>query len=233
MRDAAPAEGLGRRGSEHDATIAAVLPWLGVPVLVSAALARSGHGLPGEILPVVAFLPLLALVLLVAVRLPAPRRAWALALPGWGLVAGLLAYIGSSPGPGAVRTFAVALAATLAGTALAWFAGRRKDGLAALASTAGLAMVFAQGLDGWLTYLAVANPFGWLDHPVAEQVFVSRLLLEVAAPAYPALKVGLAVAVAMAFRAGRMGPTTFVGLVLLVCYLGLSPAMFSAANLLG
>lgn len=218
---------------EEDPTILAVLPWLGVPVLVSAALAQAGRPLPGEVLPVVAFLPLAVAAYFVALRIPAQWRIAALASPGWALVAFLLAYVGSDPGPGATRTLLVAAAATLACVAASVLLGRSARAMAPLASGAAAAMVLGQGLDGWLTYLAVANPFGWLADPVAERVLVSRILLELAPALYPLLKVGLAVAIALGFGRGRVpGPSLFVGLVLVVCYVGLSPAMYSAANLL-
>jgi hypothetical protein len=221
------------RQGEDGPTILAVLPWLGVPVLVSAALAQAGHPLPGEVLPVVAFFPLAVAAYVAALRVPARWRVRALALPGWIAVAILLAYAASDAGPGTRRTLLVAATATLACAAPTMLAGRWSRALAPLATAAAVAMVVSQGLDGWLTYLAVADPFGWLAQPVAERIMVSRFILERAPALYPALKVGLAVGLALGFRRDRLAhPTMFVGLVLVVCYVGLSPAMFSAANLL-
>lgn len=223
----------GVRQGEEGQTILAVLPWLGVPVLVSAALAQAGRPLQGEVLPVVAFLPLAVAAYVAALRVPARWRVPAIALPGWAAVAVLLAYAGSDAGPGSLRTLLVASAATLACAAVAAVAGRSARALAPLATAAALAMVLSQGLDGWLTYLAVANPFGWLADPVAERVLVSRFILDRAPALYPALKLGLAVALALGFRRERVPePSLFVWLVLVVCYVGLSPAMYSAANLL-
>lgn len=232
-----PTSPLGRWASvpqgEEGATILAVLPWLGVPVLVSAALAKAGHPLPGDVLPVAAFLPLAAGAYVAALRVPARWRAPAMAAPGWALVAALLAYVGTAPGPGTVRTLLVAVAVTLACTAALLLVGRATRAAAPLASAAAVAMVFSQGLDGWLTYLAVANPFGWLAEPVAERVLVSRIILEHAAALYPALKLALAAGLALGLGRNRLPePSLFVGLVLVVCYVGLSPAMYSAANLL-
>lgn len=217
---------------EEGATILAVLPWLGVPVLASAALARAGHGLPGEVLPVVAFLPLVALAYGAALRTPAARRGAAVGLPGAATLLALLAYVGRDPGPGAAATFAAAAAATAACLALLWAAGRALPRAAALASAAGLAMAFSQGLDGWLTYLAVDDPFGWLPRPSTERVAVSRFLLEAAPALYPALKLALAAAVTLGFARHAQAPAARVLLALVVCYAGLSPAMYSAANLL-
>jgi hypothetical protein len=235
--DRAPAvlnERAGVRPGEEGPTILAVLPWLGLPVLVSAALAKAGHGLPGEVLPVVAFLPLALAAYLAALRIPARWRVAALAAPGWTLVTLLLVYVGSDARPGAIRTLLVAVAATLACVAAGVLLGRSSRKAAPLATAAAAAMVLGQGLDGWLTYLAVANPFGWLAQPVAERVLVSRILLDLAPALYPLLKVGLAVVLALGFRRERFPqPSLFVGLALLVCYAGLSPAMYSAANLLG
>lgn len=221
-----------RQGDEA-ATILAVLPWLGVPVLASAALAKAGHGLPGDVLPVAAFLPLAVGVYVVALRVPNHWRALAVASPGWALVAILLAYVGTDPGAGATRTLLAAIAATLACTAAILLAGRASPATAPLATAAAVAMVFSQGLDGWLTYLAVGNPFSWLAVPVAERVLVSRIILEHAPALFPALKLGLAVGLALGFGRKRLPqPSLFVGVVLVVCYVGLSPAMYSAANLL-
>ena len=218
---------------EEGATILAVLPWLGVPVLVSAALAKSGHPIPGEVLPVAAFLPLAVGAYVVALRVCARWRALALSLPGWAVAAILLAYVGTDPGAGATRTFLVAVAATAACTVALLLGGRTSPAMAPLATAAAAAMVFSQGLDGWLTYLAVANPFGWLPDPVAERVLVSRLILDHAAVLYPVLKLGLAVGLALGFGRHRLAqPSLFVALVLVVCYVGLSPALYSAANLL-
>lgn len=231
-----PTSRLSRLGHVHQgeegATILAVLPWLGVPVLLSASLAKAGHRLPGEILPVVAFLPLVIGASVAALRVPARWRVAAVASPGWALVASLLAYVGTDPPVGSVRTLGVALAATLACTAAILLVGRARR-IAPLATAAAAAMVFSQGLDGWQTYLAVANPFGWLAEPVAERVLVSRIILEHAPALYPVLKLGLAAGLALGFgRSAFPQPALFVGLVLAVCYVGLSPAMFSAANLL-
>src|SRR5688500_9575183 len=57
MQQDSPPNGAWARvpAGEEGATILAVLPWLGVPVLVSAALAKAGHPMPGEVLPVAAF----------------------------------------------------------------------------------------------------------------------------------------------------------------------------------
>lgn len=222
------------RPSEEDtpSLVLALLPWLGVPVLVSAALAAAGHALPGEVLPVVAFLPLVAVVAVVALLLPAGWRVWGLAVPGALLCAALLAFVADNPGPGAARTVWTALAVTAVCTAWAGALGKARAGLAGLATAAGAAMVFSQGLDGWLTYLAVGNPFGWLPVPVEERVPVSRLILEVAPLAYPVLKLALGAVVAVVVARRPAHPWS-VPFALVVCYAGLSPAMFSAANLLG
>ena len=213
--------------------VLAVLPWLGVPVLVSAALAEAGHPLPGEVLPVVAFLPLTLIAYLAAVRLPGPGGSAAVGLAGWVALAGLLAFVAREPGAGAARTFWAALAAAVvctgAAAALGWMVPRA----GALATAAGGAMVFSQGLDGWLTYLAVDNPFGWLPSPVMERVWVSRQLLEWAPALYPVLKVGLAATLAFALLRNPGRAPANVLLALCICYVGLSPAMFSAANLFG
>lgn len=216
---------------EEGRTVLAVLPWLGVPVLVSAALADLGRPLPGEVLPVVAFLPLVALAFAAAVRVAAQRRAILVGLPGAAVVVGLLAFLARDPGPGSVATFAVAVGATATSCAMLWAAGRRIGRVAALASLCGAAMAFSQGLDGWLTYLAVDDPLGWLPQPATERVLVSRLLLEAAPALYPALKLALAVAVTVGLSRSPLAPTSLVLLVLVVCYAGLSPAMYSAANL--
>jgi uncharacterized membrane protein len=218
-----PAEG------EEGPTVAAVLPWLGVPVLVSAALSRIGRPLPGEVLPVVAFLPAVALAFAAAMWLPVRLRVALVGLPGLALLAALLAFLGQGSGPGAARTFwAAAAAAALCALAFWLVARALRPGLA----VAGTAMVLAQGLDGLLTYLAVANPFEWLPEASTERVVVSRLLLDKVPLAYPALKLALPSALALGLDRWPMSPHLRVWVVLVVCYAGLSPAMFSAAHLL-
>lgn len=211
----------------------AVLPWLGVPVLAGATLADLGQPLPGEVLPVVAFLPLVPLAYATALRLPAARRAAGAGLSGAAALLGLLAFIARAPGPGSLATFGVALGATAACVLLLWWAGRRVQSLAPLAGLAGVAMAASQGLDGWQTYFAVHDPFGWLAQPTTERVALSRFLLEAAPTLYPFLKLALAAAVTLGLFRRPQPPTTFVLMTLVVCYAGLSPAMYSAANLLG
>lgn len=217
---------------EEGRTVLAVLPWLGIPVLLAAAFAEVGRPLPGEVLPVVAFLPLAVLAAAAALRIPVGRRLPAVGLPGAVLLAALLAFLARDPGPGALATLTTALAATAACVALLWAVGRRLAGAAPLATLAAAAMAFSQGLDGWLTYLAVENPLGWLPQPPTERVPLSRLLLELAPGAYPLLKLGLAVGVTLGVARQSLPPASFLLLVLVVCYAGLSPAMYSAANLL-
>lgn len=212
--------------------VVAVLPWLGVPVLLSAALAETGNPLPGEFLPVLAFLPLVGFAYVAAVVAPVRWRAATIGLPGWLAVIGLLAYVGLDSGQGVQRTLLVsfAAAALCAGTTAGF--GRAMRRAAPLATAAGTAMVFSQGLDGWLTYLAVANPYGWLPQAVTERVLVSRLILDAVPVLYPLLKLGIAVIASLALGRQSVRAGTFVPAALVVCYLGMSPAMFSAANLL-
>ena len=217
------------RDGQESATILAVLPWLGVPVLISAALARAGRPIPGEVLPVIAFLPVVAWAYMVAVRIPA--RLAVLGSLGLAVLSGLLWFLGQGAGAGALLTFAVAASATVACTLIVYAWLRALPAPRALAAASGVAMVSSQGLDGFLTYLAVDNPFGWLPEASTERVLVSRLVLEAAAPLYPVLKVAIAVVMTWALGRQPLQPAQSVPLVLLVCYTGLSPAMFSAAHM--
>lgn len=218
------------RDGQESATILAVLPWLGVPVLISAALARAGRPIPGEVLPVIAFLPVVALAYMVAVRSPA-RLAVLVGSLGLAVLSGLLWFLGQDADAGALLTFSVATSATVACTLIVYAWLRALPAARALAAASGVAMVSSQGLDGFQTYLAVDNPFGWLPEASTERVLVSRLVLEAAAPLYPVLKVAIAVVMTWALGRQPLQPAQSVPLVLLVCYTGLSPAMFSAAHM--
>lgn len=218
------------RPGEESATILCVLPWLGVPVLVSAALAHAGRPIPGEVLPVIAFLPVVALAYVAAVRVPA-RHVALVGFSGLAVLVGLLAFLGQGASAGAALTFAVATAATVACTPIAYVVVRALPSGPTLGAASGAAIVFSQGLDGFLTYLAVDNPFGWLPEASTERVLVSRLVLDTAAPLYPVLKIAIAVVVTWAFGRRPLPAAQVVPLVLLVCYAGLSPAMFSAAQM--
>lgn len=213
-----------------DATLWALLPWLGIPYLLSAELARAGHALDGRVLPVVAFLPLIGIAYLAA--LAAPKRLRISIVGGAGAVSlGVLLtrLVLQSDHDAGKLVLAVAAAATLAVVAATFAAGRLwKPWLAAPLT---LALLLCQSLDGWQTYLAVGNPFGWLEEPVREQVHVSAFILEHAPIFYPVLKVGLALAVAAALRKTQ-APGLRFSLALAVSYVGLQPALFSAANLL-
>jgi hypothetical protein len=217
------------RNGEESATILAVLPWLGAPVLISAALASAGRPIPGEVLPVIAFLPVVALAYMAAVRIPARRVA--LGFTGLAVLLALLAFLGQEAGAGAGLTFSVAASATMACTLAFYVVARALPSVPALLAASGAAMVFSQGLDGFLTYLAVDNPFGWLPEASTERVLVSRLVLEAAPPLYPLLKISIAVAVVWGLGRQSTRGDYFVPLVLVVCYAGLSPAMFSAAHM--
>ncbi|HET6398183.1 MAG TPA: hypothetical protein VFH47_01350, partial [Candidatus Thermoplasmatota archaeon] len=222
-------------------TLLAVTPWLGLPYLVSANLAASGHKLPGRILPVVAFLPLVALAYLAAMRLPLRTRAWLVGGAGALLTVLALArlgHLGDRPyGPTIVLA---AAGLTALAVAAAYAAGSRwgwmRSGLT-------LALLASQCLDGFVTYLSVVDPFGWLPYPHHEQVHVSRWLLEHAPPLFPALKAGLALFAAYALLRGRLhgdeaaGPRPLPAAYLLllaavVAYAGLQPALFSSAHVL-
>jgi hypothetical protein len=218
------------RHGEEGATILALLPWLGVPVMVSAALARAGRPIPGEVLPVVAFLPVVALVYVLAVRSPA-RNVVLVGSSGLVFMLGLLGFLGKDARAGAILTFSVATLATAACALLAYAVVRESSSAPAWLATSGGAMVFSQGLDGVLTYLSVDNPFGWLAEASTERMLVSRVVLEAAAPAYPVLKIAIAGVATWALARQPLRPTHVVPLVLLVCYTGFSPAMFSAAHL--
>lgn len=218
------------RPTRLDATLWALLPWLGIPYLVSAELARAGHALPGQVLPVVAFLPIIGLAYLAAVATPTTRRVELVGGIGVVALTVLVArLVLQSDHEAGKLSLAVAAALTLLGLAACFAVGRTWRPW--LAAPLTLAVVVSQTLDGWLTYLAVGNPFGWLDEPVREQVHVSAFILEHAPPLFPILKAALALAVAAGLRRAQ-SPGLRFGLALAVCYVGLQPALFSAANLL-
>jgi hypothetical protein len=101
-----------------------------------------------------------------------------------------------------------------------------------LASGVTFALVASQAADGIITYLSVADPLGWLEHPVHEKVVVSALILEHAPHAFPLVKVGIALFVARALvRSAMAGPALYL-LAVVVAYVGIGPAMYSAAHVL-
>jgi uncharacterized membrane protein len=220
------------KNGQETSIVLAGLPWLGVPVLVSAVLAHLGRPLPGEILPVIAFLPIPIIAYAAAFHAPRDTRTYAIGLPGWIVVAALVMFLWNDPAPEIAATWWTALACAFASTLIAAGVGRLERRAAPLATGLAMAMVFSQSLDGWLTYFAVGNPIGWLPTPVTERVLVSRAILEAVPELFPLIKVALGVIVSLALARPGLRNSVSIPISIMVCYVGFSPAMFSLANLL-
>ncbi|HET6399032.1 MAG TPA: hypothetical protein VFH47_05710, partial [Candidatus Thermoplasmatota archaeon] len=106
-----------------------------------------------------------------------------------------LASSADAPPSGSWRTFLATLGALTALLGLQSLARlAQAPRVQALGSPAALAVAATQLLDGVVSYLAVRNPFGWLEEPHREQVRVSAILLEQTGPGFVLAKWGLALA---------------------------------------
>lgn len=233
-----------------DALVAALAPYLGVPVLARLLAHRTGEHLPAwaeatvapHVLLVAAALGLV--VALRATRWGASSVAPAVVVGGLGVAALALLLVAHARLPPAAPlqsallvTFAVgAVAVTLL---VQWTTARRAlvGRFAVFGSAAALAAAASQLLDGIVTYLAVVDPLGLAARPLREQVPLSALLLETTGIGYPIVKWGIALLVVYALdvsAAGRGGTdaSSRALMYLVVVLVGLGPGLFSTVQVL-
>ena len=243
--------GIHRRPAPHSWWVPALAPWLAAPMLLRMHLFAMHEALPGWVsttwtleamgialgtVTVVAYRHLMddlastrvaiacsgaigillsGVFLLLHVTMPEPMRGGALAI--------------------AALTLLVVAGALAAQHLLLRANGR--PGWRAIAGGAALAVTASQLLDGVVTYLAVVDPFHLLEEPMTEQVALSAWLLEATGIGYPIAKWALALAIAFLlereWRVAREPTAKRAGIYLALIFVGLGPALYSTASLLG
>lgn len=229
------------RDGESDGLAVALAPFLAAGVLV-----RLWQGDPGSSMTVAlretalaeALGVLAGLVLLAVLSRGAPSPVTGTTVLGWSLASAILVghLARASPVAGGARAILVLTAVIVAAVLLVqWALARRatRPVVRALASPAALTLAGAQLLDGVVSYLAVADPFGLLTNNLSEGVAVSALLISWGGPLFPVVKWALAAGVILALaRDGEkekgLGPVDRAAILLLVAFLGLGPGLFSA-----
>lgn len=242
--------GIHRRPAPHTWWVPALAPWLAAPMLLRMHLLAMGEDLPAWV-AVTWTLEAMSIALGTATVVAyrhlmddlAPTKA-ALACSGaigFLLSAVFLLLHVTMPEPvrgGALAIFALTL--LVVGGAVAaqhlLLRSNSRPGWRAVAGGAALAVTASQLLDGVVTYLAVIDPFHLLAEPMTEQVALSAWLLETTGIGYPIAKWALAIAIAFILERDWRGSTEptprRTGIYLALIFLGLGPALYSAASLL-
>lgn len=242
--------GIHLRPASHSWWVPALAPWLAVAMLLRMHLAAAGEPMPAWMATTWS-LEALAIVAAVTVALAyghlldeyATTRAalWATGILGVSLSAVLVLLHVTMPEPvktGALSVFLLAITSVAVAVATQHFALRRvrRQDIRVLAGGAALAATASQLLDGFVTYLAVVDPFGLLTEDMHEQVALSAWLLEHTAIGYPVAKWALALGVGFLLERGwsktaepvRQRTGTYLALI----FIGLGPALYSTASLL-
>lgn len=242
--------GIHLRPASHAWWVPALAPWLAVAMLLRMHLVATGEPLPIW-MATTWTLEAIALAAAVAVTLAyghlldeyATTRAalWTTGILGVSLSAVLILLHVTMPEPvqaGALAIFLLAVAGVgLALTAQRFALGRmRRQEIRVLAGGAALATTASQLLDGFVTYLAVVDPFGLLAEDMHEQVALSAWLLDHTGIGYPVAKWTLALCVGFLLERGwsksaepiRQRTGTYLALI----FIGLGPALYSTASLL-
>ena len=243
--------GIHRRPAPHTWWVPALAPWLAAPMLLRMHLLAMDETLPAWVAvtwTLEAMSVALGTATVVAYRHLmddlAPTKA-ALACSGaiGILLSGvfLLLHV-TMPEPvrgGALAILALTLL-VVAGTVAAQHLLLRSNprpGRRAVAGGAALAVTASQLLDGVVTYLAVIDPFHLLDEPMTEQVALSAWLLETTGIGYPIAKWALALTIAFLlerdWRSVHEPTIKRAGIYLALIFVGLGPALYSTASLLG
>ncbi|MFA5943543.1 MAG: DUF63 family protein [Candidatus Thermoplasmatota archaeon] len=238
------------RPASHAMWVPALAPWLAAPMLLRMHLMAAGEVLPLWVATTWT-LEALSVTFGAAVviayghlmdNLATTKAALTSAgLLGLGLnVVFLLLHI-AMPTRAATESLAVfglAVVAVVAALCVQHFTLRsaRHARWHTLAGGAALAVAASQLLDGFVTYLAVVDPFDILAREMHEQMALSAFLLETTGIGYPIIKWILALGLALLLeRAWVKSPEslqrrtgTYLGLI----FVGLGPALFSTASLL-
>lgn len=242
--------GIHLRPASHAWWVPAMAPWLAAPMLLRMHFITVGEALPAGVvgtwsLEAISLAAGVLVVLAYGHLLDglATTRA-ALATSGFlafGLDVVFVLLHMAMPQPtqaGAVAVFSLAVLAVTCAVAAQRLALRsnRRPLWRALAGGAALAATASQLLDGFVTYLAVNDPFRLLDATMTEQMPVSAFLLEYTGFGYPLTKWALALAIAYLLERGwgesaePAAKRTATYLVLIV--FGLGPGLYSTARLL-
>lgn len=244
--------GIHRQPASHAQWVPALAPWLAAPMLLRMHLVAVQESLPAWVITTWT-LEAMSIALGVAAALAyrhllddlASTRAALACSAGIALalcfVFLLLHVTMPEPVPrGALTVFALAVALVAAAVAAQHFLLRsnsRPAALRVLAGGAALAVTASQLLDGVVTYLAVVDPLGLLDRPMTEQVALSAWLLDTTGVGYPIVKWVLAVGIAFLlereWRAVKEPAAKRTGIYLAILFVGLGPALYSTASLLG
>lgn len=240
--------GVHLRPASHSWWVPSVAPWLATPMLLRMHLASAGSAMPSWVASTWT-LEALAVVAAVAITLayghllePYATTRAALATTGvlggaLGVVLVLLHITMPQPvAPDALAVFGLTVLAVAAALAVQWLVLRRRGRWAVLAGGAALAATASQLLDGFVTYLAVVDPFDLLARDMHEQVALSAWLLEYTGIGYPIVKwllaLGIAWALEQGWRNAAQPAAQRTGAYFAVILLGLGPGLYSTANLL-
>lgn len=242
--------GIRRHPASHTAWVPALAPWLAAPMLLRMHLLATEETMPAWLVATWTLEALSVALGVIAVLvyrhllddLASAKAslvcsgAIALALSGVFLLLHL-----TMPRPvdsGALGIFAMTLVIVSVSVAAQHLLLRRnrRPRWRAVAGGAALAVTASQLLDGFVTYLAVIDPFHLLDKPMTEQVALSAWLLDVTGIGYPIAKWMLALAIAYLLERGWTTtdePTPKrTGIYLALIFVGLGPALYSTASLL-
>jgi uncharacterized membrane protein len=235
-----------------NAFLVALIPALAIPSLVRFLAAQNGFALPVGLRYTTAFPILLitALAFFLFEKSPAGThdvRPWRLRTAAVAWLAGAsavaifvaLAFGATRVQSGAWETLGLTCAFVGAGLALQAKAYRLVPWRHArlLASGPALLLTATQLLDGTVSYLAVANPFGLLAQASTEQIALSAFLIEWTGPGYILAKWALAIILVRVLDGPGMrhrlaDPLHRFMLYLVMAYIGMGPAIYSSVNLL-
>jgi uncharacterized membrane protein len=241
--------GLRLRPASHALWVPALAPWIAVAMLLRMHLIAAGDAVP---LWMATTWTLEALSVISAVFV---ALAYGHFFEGWATARGALLTTGAlglaltsvilllhiaMPQPvasGALVVLTLTLLAVVGALALQHLTWRKnaKPLVRSLAGGAALAVAASQLLDGFVTYLAVVDPFNLMARELSEQMVVSAWLLENTGLGYPLVKWGLALALAYILERSwdkSADSTKRTGTYLVLLAVGLGPALYSMANLL-